>query len=44
MARLLRALESRRDDLVASAVPGGFESFLQDYALVGVGDLFSLVF
>jgi hypothetical protein len=34
-------LESRRDDLVAAAVPGGFESFLQDYALVGLGDPFA---
>jgi hypothetical protein len=37
-------LEARRDDLVAQAAPGGFESFLLDYAIVGLGDLFSLVF
>jgi Protein of unknown function (DUF3891) len=37
-------LEQRRDDLVAQAAPAGFESFLLDYAIVGLGDLFSLVF
>ncbi len=37
-------LESWRDDLVAQAVPGGFESFLQDYTMVGLGDLFSLMY
>jgi len=37
-------LEARRDDLVAQTAPAGFDSFLQDYTMVAVGDLFSLVF
>jgi hypothetical protein len=42
-------LERKRDDLVADAMsaaggPEGFNSFLLDYAIVGLGDLFSLVF
>jgi hypothetical protein len=47
-------LEARRDDLVARAMtesagdPGmasvGFTSFLLDYTIVGLGDLFSLIF
>jgi Protein of unknown function (DUF3891) len=39
-----RHLEARRDDLVATAAPAGLDSFLLDYAIVGLGDLFSLVF
>jgi hypothetical protein len=34
-------LERRRDDLFAG---GDFASFLQDYVIVGLGDLFSLIF
>jgi hypothetical protein len=43
-------LEQRRDDLVACALaqagvePAGFSSFLLDYTMVAVGDLFSLIF
>jgi hypothetical protein len=34
-------MELRRDDLVA---PDALPTFLQDYTIVGVGDLFSLIF
>jgi hypothetical protein len=37
-------LESRRDDLLGLAAPSGFDSFLLDYTIVALGDLFSLVF
>jgi hypothetical protein len=36
-----RAIEQRRDDLVA---PDDTFTFLQDYTIVGLGDLFSLIF
>jgi hypothetical protein len=45
-----RTMERRRDDLFASPapagrdVPFGLDSFLQDYVIVGLGDLFSLIF
>jgi hypothetical protein len=36
-----RQMELRRDDLVA---PDAFSTFLLDYTIVGLGDLFSLIF
>ena len=36
-----RAMELRRDDLIA---PDTLFTFLQDYTIVGLGDLFSLIF
>lgn len=37
------AMERRRDDLLATGEPG-LDTFLQDYAIVGMGDRWSLVF
>ena len=37
-------MEALRDDLVAASAPPGLTSFLQDYTIVGLGDLFSLIF
>jgi hypothetical protein len=37
------AMERRRDDLLATGGPG-LDTFLQDYAIVGMGDRWSLVF
>jgi hypothetical protein len=41
-----RLMERRRDDLFASAAPAdvNLDTFLQDYVIVGLGDLFSLIF